>query len=139
MPFYLRYGKIKGEVTEPAAYRGWIELHSFQWAVSRSVSSPTGTTSSREGSSSNVSEITVTKKYDSTSVLLYQEALTGEGVVAYIDFVKDRDVLLRYTLTGTMVTSYHLSGGGDKPTESLSLNFEKVGYKQTPGGPPPPP
>ena len=86
----------------------------------------------------NEFKITVTKKYDSTSVLLYQEALTGEGVVAYIDFVKDRDVLLRYTLTGTMVTSYHLSGGGDKPTESLSLNFEKVGYKQTPGGPPPP-
>jgi type VI protein secretion system component Hcp len=37
-----------------------------------------------------------------------------------------------------MISSYHIGGGG-KPTESLSLNFEKIEYKQNPAGPPPPP
>lgn len=139
MPVYLRYGKIKGEVKEPGAYRGWIELQSVQWGVGRRVSSPTGTSAGRESSEPNISEITVTKRTDTASVQLFNESLVGEGVAAIIDFVKDGHVYLRYTLTGTMISSYSFSESGDKPTESLSLNFQKVEFKQTPGGPPPPP
>ncbi len=39
MPIYLRYGRIKGEVKKPAAYRGWIELQGIQWGVGRPLSS----------------------------------------------------------------------------------------------------
>ncbi len=135
MPVYLRYGKIKGEVKDPAPYRGWIELLTFQWGVNRNISSPTGW--SKEASAS--SEVVVTKLLDNSSQLLYGELLTGGVAVANVDFVKDGHVWLRYTMTGTQITSYQLSGRGDKPTESLSLTFQKAEYKQTPGGPPPPP
>jgi type VI secretion system secreted protein Hcp len=138
MPVYLRYGKIKGEVEKPA-YRGWIELLSFQWGVGRGISSPSGTASSREASSPSVSEITVTRRFDSVSALLGNEAFQGEGVLAIVDFVKDGHAYLRYTLTNTMISSYQVSGQGGKPTESLTLSFTKVEFKQTPGGPPPPP
>ena len=32
-------------------------------------------------------------------------------------------------MTGTLISSYNVSGSGGKPTESLSLNFTKVEFK----------
>lgn len=108
MPIYLRYGRIKGEVKKPAAYRGWIELQGIQWGVGRPLSSGR----SSVGSSPSVSEILVIKQFDSSSVALQQEALTGEGTVAIIDFAKaDGHVDLRCTLTDAMINSYSLGGG----------------------------
>ncbi len=101
MSVYLRYGKIKGEVKEPAAYRGWIELQSFQWGVGRGVSAPeAGPVQTGSGSSPSVSEITVTRRFDSVSALLQNEALQGEGVVAIVDFVKEGHVYLAIHVDG---------------------------------------
>ena len=140
MPTYLKYGKIKGDVKKPPPYRSWIELQSLQWGAGRNISSPTGASASRESSQPNVSEIVVTKVMDEvSSSLLYQEVLMGgNGVVAVIDFVrKDGSVYLRYTMSGTFISGYSISGGGDKPTESLSINFLNVDVKFDPGTPPP--
>jgi type VI secretion system secreted protein Hcp len=136
MPVYLKYGNITGEVTEPA-HRGWIELSSVQWGVGRGVSSPTGGSAGRESGSSNVSEIVVTKNVDSASTALFRESLSGEGVSAVVDFVRDDgSVYLRVAMSGTLIASYTLSGSGDDATESLTLNFSKVEFKSTPGTPP---
>jgi type VI secretion system secreted protein Hcp len=134
MPIYLKYGdKIKGEVKEPA-HRGWIELQSAQLgSVRRSRSFD-----EREGrdESSNVTEIIVTKKNDSTSVHLFNETLSGKGVVAVIDFARsDGSVYLRVEMTGTLISSYNVSGSGENPTESLTLSFTKVEFKNIPGTP----
>ena len=77
MPIYMKYGKINGPVT--GKYKGWIELTSCQFGVGRGISTPVGTSSKRESSAPNISEIVVTKAMDITSPLLFQEALTGEG------------------------------------------------------------
>ena len=39
------------------------------------------------------------------------------------------EVYLKLTLTNTMISGYSLSSGGDRPSESLSLNFTKVEVK----------
>ena len=36
---------------------------------------------------------------------------------------------MSYELTNTLVSSYSCSSGGDKPMESVSLNFTKFEYK----------
>ena len=33
---------------------------------------------------------------------------------------------LKYELESTMISGYSITGGGDRPSESLSLNFVKV-------------
>ena len=71
MPVYLKYGDIKGDVTEPA-HAGYIELTSAQWGVGRGVSTPTGGSADRGGSAPSVSEIVVTKGSDSASARLIQ-------------------------------------------------------------------
>lgn len=139
MPIYMNYDSlaIKGDVTEDG-HKGWIEVNSFQWGVGRGISSPTGASADRESSAPSVSEITLSKPSDSASPKLLNEALQGEGKTVLIDFCKtDKgklEVYTTYTLTNCMISGYSVSSGGDRPSESLSLNFTKVEYKNTPTG-----
>ena len=131
MPIYLKYkgGAIKGDVTE-GGHADWIELNSVQWGVGRGISSPTGASSERESSAPSCSEITVTKEQDISSIGLLTEALQGTGVDAKIDFCRTNqskmDIYLSIELTETMISGYSMSSGGDRPSESLSLNFTKI-------------
>ena len=137
MPIYMNYDSLalKGDVTEEG-HVGWIELNSLQWGVGRGISSPTGASADRESSAPSVSEITVTKAQDASSVKVLDECLQGEGKTVLIDFAKtDKgklEVFLTYTLTNCMISGYSISSGGDRPQESLSLNFTKVEFKNTP-------
>lgn len=139
MPIYMNYDSlaIKGDVTE-ASHKDWIELNSFQWGVGRGISSPTGASADRESSAPSISEITVSKAQDKSTPKLLNEALQGEGKTVIIDFCKtDKGqlvVYLTYTLTNTMISGFSTTAGGDRPSESLSLNFTKVEFKSVPGG-----
>ncbi len=134
MPIYMQYDTIKGDVTAEG-HEDWIELNSFQWGLGRGISSPTGAAADRESAAPSVSEITVTKAADISSPDLLNEALQGEGKTVQIDFCKtDKgklEVFTTYTLTNCMISGYSSSSGGDRPTESLSLNFTKFEYKNT--------
>jgi len=135
MPIYMNYNDIKGDVTADG-HDKWIELNSFQWGVGRGISSPTGGAADREASAPSVSEIVVTKPTDISSPKLLDDAFQGEGVKVVIDFCKtDKGKLepyMTYTLEDCMISGYSLSSGGDRPSESLSLNFTKIEYKNIP-------
>lgn len=137
MPIYMNYDSlaIKGDVTEDG-HKDWIELNSIQWGVGRGISSPTGASADRESSAPSISEITVSKASDKSSPKLLNEALQGEGKTVIIDLCKtDKGKLVvyaTYTLTNTMISGYSVSSGGDRPSESLSLNFTKIEFKQIP-------
>jgi type VI secretion system secreted protein Hcp len=132
MAIYVKYGDIKGDVTEET-HVGWLEVSSFQWGAGRGISSPVGNTNNREASAPSVSEITVTKQTDIASTKLLTEALEGEGKTVEIDFTKTDnktiEVYMKYTLTNCMISGYSVSSGGDRPSESLSFNFTKIEYK----------
>ena len=136
MPVYLNYNDlaVKGDVTE-SNHKTWIEASSFQWGVGRGISSPTGASADRESSAPSVSEITLTKSQDIATVGLLTAALQGDGVKAVIHFCrtnKDQmDVYLTIELENVMISGYSVSSGGDRPTESVSLNFTKIMVKGT--------
>jgi len=138
MPIYIKYGDIKGDVTAEGhkGADGWVEVRSFQFGVGRGISSPTGGGDDRESSAPSVSEIVVTKDMDKSSFSWMEESLYGEGVAVQIDFCKtDKDkleVYCTYKLTDAMVSGYSVSSGGDKPSESISLNFTKIEYEYIP-------
>lgn len=134
MPIYMKYGAVKGDVTEEG-HKQWIEVNSFQWGVGRGISSPTGGSSDRESSAPSVSEIVVTKPMDEATIALLTEALQGEGADATIDFCKtDKGKLetyLEYVLNNCLLSGFSMNSGGDRPMESLSLNFTKIQCKAT--------
>jgi type VI secretion system secreted protein Hcp len=134
MPIYMKYDGIDGDVTAEG-HAKWIELNSFQWGVGRGISSPTGASADRESSAPSISEIVVTKAQDIATTKLLDEALQGEGKKVIIDFCKTDgkklETYMAYTLENVMISGYSVSSGGDRPSESLSLNFTKVEFKGT--------
>lgn len=123
MPIYLKYGDIKGDVTE-SGHTDWIELSSAQFGTFRyEPGRPTGHT---------IEEIVATKGSDRASQPLMRESLGGKATAATIDFAeRNGHVYLAVNMTGTLISSWSVSGGGDRPTESLTLNFTKVEFKST--------
>ena len=122
-------------MSRPRGMRSGSKLNSFQWGVGRGISSPTGGSADREASAPSISEIVVTKPTDAASTKLFDESLEGEGQDVQIDFCKtdkgQLEVYMTYTLSNTMISGFSTSSGGDRPSESLSLNFTKVEFKNT--------
>jgi type VI secretion system secreted protein Hcp len=132
----MKYGTFKGNVTE-AGHKDWIELGSFQWGVGRGISSPTGSSTTREGSNPSISEIVVTKHQDGSSTYLFTDAVAGKmNTDVTIEFTATAAgkvaTYLKYQLTDTGLSGYSVSSGGDRPSESLSLNFTKIIWTFTP-------
>jgi type VI secretion system secreted protein Hcp len=135
VPIYMKFGSIPGDVTTEG-YKNWIELNSFQFGVSRGVSSGAGG-GSRESSAPSISEIVVTKYFDAASPKLYQDSVAGtfdtKVEIKMNTTTKNKtETFLTYELTDCGVSSYSQSSGGDAPVESLSLNFIKVMVTPTP-------
>lgn len=135
MPIYMKFGSVKGEVTA-AKYKDWIELSSFQWGVGRGISMVGGGgVGTRESSTPSVSEITVTKVTDASTTDLLKNVMGAKmDAKCNLDFTRTGDkgeeiAFLQYELTDTAVSGFSMSSGGDRPSESLSLNFTKVETK----------
>jgi type VI secretion system secreted protein Hcp len=138
MTIYMKYGAIQGNVTA-AGHANWIELNSLQWAVGRAVSAPTGSSADREASAPSVSEVTITKDQDAASDGLLGEVFNGDGggngASVQIDMCRTQAgqlvVFQTFALSNVILSGYTTSSGGDRPTESLSLNFTKVAVTNT--------
>lgn len=129
MAIYMKYGSIKGKVTTEG-FTDYIELSSFQWGVGRGVGSPTSSSQDRESSEPSVSEVTITKVQDAVTGDILKEALGGDGnakvIIAFTRTKKGgggAEKYLEVDLDKVIVSGYSFSSGGDRPTESLSLNF----------------
>jgi type VI secretion system secreted protein Hcp len=130
MAIFLKYGSIIGETTQKT-HEKWIEIQSMQFGVGRGISSGVGGGSKREATAPSVSEITLTKTMDIASNLLLKEALGGKAVEAKIELTQTDNSgkhvsYLKYILTNTLISGYSISSGGDRPSESISLNFTKI-------------
>jgi type VI secretion system secreted protein Hcp len=133
MPIFLNYDGIPGDVTT-AGHEQWIEITSWQFGVSRAMTSSSASAADREGSTPSVSEVVVTKVTDGASTNLFRASLGfgqgGEGKTVKIDFCKtdvsQPEPYLQFELDNTLVSGWTASSGGDRPTESVSLNFTKI-------------
>ena len=131
MACYMKFGDIAGSVTTEG-YANWIECGSFSWGAGRAISSARGKGQNREASEPSISEITITKEWDaSSSGLLFQEAVMGEMTHAVaFKFTSTgkgtQETYLEVNLEEAGISGYSCSSGGDKPSESISINFGKI-------------
>lgn len=119
---------IKGDSTV-ASHADWITVDSLQFGVGRAISA-SGGGRDRETSNPSFSEVTMTKSMDKSSVDLMMEAICGKSLgKATIHFVQTggKDAkgqeYLEIILHDAIVSSYSTSSGGDRPSESFSVNF----------------
>ena len=140
MAIYMKFGSVNGDVVTDG-YAKWIELGSLQFGAGRAISSPMGSAARREASAPSLSEVTVTKEFDMTSNPMFEASTQGtKGTKAEIAVTRSgtgtnsgkQVELLRLTLEESLISGYSMSSGGDRPSESISLNYTKIQMKYTP-------
>ena len=91
-----------------------------------------GTPSSASGMASGKRQhqpLVVIKMVDKASPLLTQACASGKHFsMAEVDVVSGGSTL-RYELTDVIIAAVQKSSGGDRPTESITLNYTKIEYK----------
>ena len=137
---FIKIGTIDGESTDKTHAKK-IDVLAWSWGVSNS-----GTTHHGMGGGSgkaNVQDLSFTKYVDASSHALLGACTTGEhfptanlivrkagGKGVTIEYIKIdmEEVLITSVSTGG-------SGGEDRLTENVTLNFAKVTFKYTPQTP----
>ena len=127
---------VRGESTR-GNYAGKIELLSFSHGVAMQI---TGDISSSERTSGRPihQDLTVTKYLDNASPVLNQSCCEGKSF-PQVDIIIGRDdhggrvaELMRYTLKNVLISSVSIGGGGgDRPVETLTLNYTEIKWKYT--------
>jgi type VI secretion system secreted protein Hcp len=132
---YLKLEGIDGESAD-AVHAKEIDVLAWSWGASQS-----GTMHSGAGGGAgkvNVQDLSVTKYVDSASHLLLKHCHNGKHVAEGILTIrKAGETALEYiiiTLTDVMVTSVSVggSGGEERLTENVTLNFGKFTYSYVP-------
>ena len=139
MAIYLEVDGIQGSVTTQG-FENQSELNSFQFGVSRSISTAASGSTARESSNPSISEITVTKLADAASPDLANYALAGQLNKKFtIHFTTTTagqvTEYLKHELENVGLSHFAVSSGGDLPMESMSLNFTKITTTFTPMDP----
>lgn len=139
MDMFIKIGKLVGESTD-SVHKDKIDVLAWSWGVSNS-----GTTHQGGGGGSgkaNFQDLNITKYIDKSSTELISSAANGthhpealliirkSGGKAPIEYLKIKmeEVLISNFTTGG-------SGGEDRLTEHLTLNFAKVTVDYTPQKP----
>jgi type VI secretion system secreted protein Hcp len=135
MAIFMKFGDKTGDV-DTTQYKGWIVCHSFQFGSGRGIGSAAASGQSRQGSHASVSEVTVSKNLDPASLPMWRDGLDGK-LATTVDFSftradQDNSEYLHITLWDTGVSGWSMSSGGDRPSESVSLNFAKIELKDIP-------
>jgi type VI secretion system secreted protein Hcp len=131
-PAYMKLGDIKGEATAAKdGHKDQIEILSFNAAEAqaavRDVAS--GQASGKRDAASGLATgkrqhkpFVFTKEIDKSSPKL-AEAVANGKVFKTIEIGDESGT---YTLTDVVISSVQPSSGGDRPMESLSLNYTKI-------------
>jgi len=134
MAIFMKFGDKKGDV-DTKEFTGWIMCHSFQFGSGRGISAATASGGNRQGSHASVSEVTISKILDPATLHLWRNSLDGDlkttVEIAFTVADQGNTEYLHVTLFDTGVSGFSMSSGGDRPSESISLNFGKVEIKDT--------
>ncbi|PYS51605.1 MAG: type VI secretion system tube protein Hcp [Acidobacteria bacterium] len=117
-------------------YAGKMELLSFSHGVAMQITGDLSNTERTSGKP-NHQDMTVTKYLDAASPVLAQSCCQGKGF-PQVDIVIGRNdsgkviELMRYTMKNVLISSISIGGGGgDKPVETVTLNYNDIAWKFT--------
>lgn len=135
MPIYLQLDGIQGDATHQA-HQGWTDISSISWSLQREMNTLVGASQNREGKQPSVGHVTLTKTSDRSTPKLITEAAAGQaGKIAKIHLVttgSPGNTYLEFTLSNVLFSSYTIGSKGDRPSESITLDFTKIETKYTP-------
>lgn len=132
---FMKIGALKGE-SKDAKHAGEIDVLAWSWGVSNSGSAHTG--SGGGAGKMNAQDLSFTKYVDKSSADLLLAACNGKHFpTANLVVRKAGEKPLEYLkidLTDVLISSVSTggSGGEDRLTENIALNFAAVKFSYTP-------
>jgi type VI secretion system secreted protein Hcp len=137
MDMFLKLGDIKGESRDKESSKvGTIDVLAWSWGLSNSGTAHVGTGAG--AGKVNVQDLSLTKYLDSASPSLILACCNGkhfpEATLSVRKAGETPLVYLVIKMTEVMVTAVSTggSGGEDRLTENVTLNFAKVEVSYTP-------
>jgi type VI secretion system secreted protein Hcp len=141
MGTYCKFDGVEGDVTTKG-FEKQIEILSFSFGANRNIKTAARKDTNRESDEPRLSEVSMVKLWDAkSSPMLFQESVGGKlNHKVTITFTTTSEgaveKYLEIELTDTAISSFQMSdGGGDRPTESIGLNFSKIQYRPFTVGP----
>jgi type VI secretion system secreted protein Hcp len=131
---FLKVDGIKGESTD-VNHKDEVEVLSWSWGVAQAPNSSAGGGGSGKPS---IGELVISKQVDKASPNLFRSCLTGRHIkdveLAHRRAGAGQTNFLVIKLRQVLITSLNASsaGGGARPTENISIAFDKVIYEYTP-------
>lgn len=135
MDMFIKIGAIKGESRDDK-HKDEIDVLAWSWGMSNSGSAHVG--GGAGAGKVNVQDLSITKYIDKSSTDLMLAACNGKHFPDALLIVRkagEKPVeYLKIKLTEVLITSVSTggSGGEDRLTENVSLNFAKVEVEYTP-------
>jgi type VI secretion system Hcp family effector len=121
---YIKIPGVAGTATDDK-HKDWLEIHSAQWdAVQQRA------VAERSGGNVRHEALTITKEYDVASPKLVEFCASGKRFSGLDVDVVSGGKTIHYHLTDVIVSSFN-KGGGDRPTESITLNYGKITHGLT--------
>ncbi len=124
-PIYLSLTGIPGEVTA-SPHKNWIELSSWRWAASNTVST----------SKPSVGSFVVTTLLSRAAPPILSRLLLHKRIdTAVIEFVRlvgsAEQVYLRLELRNVLITGWTEASSGEVPVEQITFTFDRLRYIYT--------
>lgn len=135
MDIFIKIGNLEGE-SRDAAHKGKTDVLAWSWGMSNMGSAHMG--GGMGAGKVNVQDLSFTKYIDNTSTELMLAACNGKHFPDALLIVRKAGEkpleYLKIKMTDVLITSVTTggSGGEDRLTENVSLNFAKVAVDYTP-------
>src|SRR5262245_48491576 len=134
---FMKYGGIDKGSSSTEGHKGsegWMELSGLQWGVGRNIANASQGLD-REPDTASVSEVVVSKKLDLASYRLFEESTHGTGQDVTIHITKtdkqQQVTYMEYVLSNVLISGFSTSCGGERPEETIALNFTKIEFNYT--------
>jgi type VI secretion system secreted protein Hcp len=126
---FLKLGTIKGE-SKDSVHKGEIDILAWSWGASNSGTAHVG--GGAGAGKVNVQDMSITKYVDKSSPDIFLACCNGAHIPEALLVVRKAGTTpleyIKITMTDVMITSVSTggSGGEDRLTENVTLNFAKV-------------
>ena len=127
---FLKIGNINGESLD-ATHKSWVDVLAWSWGISNSGSTHVG--GGAGAGQANFQDLSYTSYLDASTAPLMKAVATGQHLAtAFLNVrgsARSSSVeFLKITLSEVLVTSLSTggSGGEDRLTQNVTLNFAKV-------------
>lgn len=123
---FIKFDGIDGEAVDKD-HKNWCNLISFSQSLSRPATDSKTGSATRRGGSVTVEDLVCVKEMDKSTPKLQEAICTGKTFPKVeLELTNSTGAYLKYELKNVMITSYSVSGEGDRPMEQLSLNYEEI-------------